>query len=54
MVKIIAALSILNSSGATKKVAALVVRASCSGTSSALFVYGINYNEKPRRLKVNL
>ena len=33
VVKILAALSILNSSGATKKVAALVARASCSGAS---------------------
>ena len=37
MVKIlaalVAALSILNSSGATKKVAALVARATCSGAS---------------------
>ena len=33
MVKILAALSILNSSGATEKVAALVARATCSGAS---------------------
>ena len=30
---LVAALSILNSSGATKKVAALVARATCSGAS---------------------
>ena len=33
MVKILAALSILNSSGATEKVAAPVARATCSGAS---------------------
>ena len=33
MVKILAALSILNSSGATEKVEALVARATCSGAS---------------------
>ena len=33
MVKILAALSILNRSGATEKVAALVARATCSGAS---------------------
>ena len=43
MVKILAALSILNSSGATEKVAAIVARATCSGAShsSAQNVYGI-------------
>ena len=45
MVKILAALSILNSSGAIKKVAALVERAGCSGASHSsvpMFLYLIS------------
>ena len=47
MVKILAALSILNTSGAspgaTKKVAALVARASCSGVSHSSGCYRENH-----------
>ena len=51
MVKILAALSILNSScaspGTTEKVAALVVRATCSGAShSSVCIFGNNVRDR--------